>query len=141
MGHFLKTMKQSLTADVRTRVRTIVIFRLLDGLKRASGGYTPKSLDTVAKTGCVRTHVRSPVTAHDDVKTVGSRRVGGVNTFLGDHFSMRFRHLPLLCFVSPWLPLAHLIEDCCRKVARRDTRKRLFRGQAVCGTLGSGLHV
>jgi len=58
-----------LLADVRTRVRTIVIFRLLAALERASGGcvqgakrpaHTPQSLDTVAKTGCVRTHVRSP---------------------------------------------------------------------------------
>lgn len=81
------------------------------------------------------------LTAQDDVKTVESRRVGGVSSFLGDHFSMRFRQLSLLCFVSPWLPLAHLSEDCGRKVALRDTRNRLFRGQAVCGTLGSGLHV
>ncbi len=60
------------TSDVQTRVRTIVIFRQLVALKKASGGcvqgekrpaHTPQSPDTVAKTGCVRTYVRSPVTS------------------------------------------------------------------------------
>jgi len=94
-------------SDVRTRVRTIVIFRLLAALKRASGGcvqgarrpaHTPQSLDTVAKTACVRTHVRRPGfhLTHDSgcaIITPDSARVDGFTVVsLGGWKEERTRH-------------------------------------------------